>query len=67
MEDKIFLFIINCSQVMTTHTSPLLLTMIAIVLFLANNFASSVPTNATALTDVLEELFLPSHLAVFSL
>src|SRR5918995_5683065 len=62
MKNKIFLFIINCSQVMTTRTSLLLLTMVAIVLFLANNFASSVPINASALTDVLEELFLPSHL-----
>jgi hypothetical protein len=36
--------------------------MVAIVLFLASNFASSVPIYASALTDVLEELFLPSHL-----
>src|SRR5215207_1925283 len=43
MKDKIFLFIINCSQIMTIHTSLLLLTMVAIVLFLAGNFASSVP------------------------
>lgn len=47
---------------MTTHTSLLLLTIVAVVLLLASNFASSVPTNASALTDVLEELFLPSHL-----
>jgi hypothetical protein len=47
---------------MTTHTGIVLLTMVAIVLFLASNFASSVPTNATALNNALEELFLPFHL-----
>jgi hypothetical protein len=45
---------------MTTHTGIVLLTMVVIVLFLAS-IASSVPTNAIALTNVLEELFLPFH------
>lgn len=47
---------------MTTHTGIVPLIVVAIVLFLASNLASSVPTNDTALNNVLEELFLPFHL-----
>jgi hypothetical protein len=62
MKDKRFPFIINCSQVMTPHKGLLFLTMVGIVLFLASNFTSSVPTIATTLPNLLDELFLPSHL-----
>ena len=47
---------------MTPHKGLLFLTMVVIVLFLANNYTSSVPTTATTLPNLLEELFLPAHL-----
>ncbi|MFY9565460.1 MAG: hypothetical protein WAQ29_03845 [Nitrososphaeraceae archaeon] len=47
---------------MTPHKGLLFLTMVVIVLFLGGNFASSVPTTATTLPNLLEELFLPAHL-----
>ena len=47
---------------MTPHKGLPFLTMVVIVLFLGSNYASSVPTTATTLPNLLEELFLPAHL-----
>jgi hypothetical protein len=47
---------------MTPHKGLLFLTTVVIVLFLANKYTSSVPTTATTLPNLLEELFLPAHL-----
>ena len=47
---------------MTPHKGLLLLTMVAIVLFLASNFTSSVFITTTTLNNPLEDLFLPPQI-----
>jgi hypothetical protein len=47
---------------MAPYKGLLLLTMIVIVSFLAINLASSISITATTLNNLLEDLFLPSHI-----